>query len=551
MDYISKAFDPKSTPQQEQARADQVVNNAGGFVFPVDDITRARRFLILGSEGGTYYQSEKELTRENAKFIMDMANSEEGGKLLLTLVTDISLAGRAPKQNPTLFALAALCCSESEEVRRNAYLAMPSICRTGTMLFTFVKYMENIRGTWPMGLRKAVARWYEKKSPRDLAYQVTKYGQREGWTHRDLLRLSHPGAPSLAHTGIYNYITKGEFILPGVAPRREDFEAGEYIGAIKAAKASTDLSKWVSLAETYKLSWEQLPDAALSEPAVWDVMVPNLGLTALVRNLGRLSKIGYLAPLSDNISKVVARLSDPEQVKKSRIHPLNVLVSSSTYAAGRGIKGRDTWTVVPQIAGALEEMFYTAFGNVEPTGKKTLIGLDVSGSMGVWTIAGTFITPRAGAAALALVSLRTEPNCHVVAFQGQRDGIIRRGSGCEIVPLPLTPQMSLGEVMSATNNLPFGATDCAAPMMWALANDVEVETFVVITDNETWFGNIHPFEALRQYRRETGIPARLAVLAMTSTGFSIADPSDAGCLDLVGFDSATPEILRMFSVGEL
>jgi hypothetical protein len=45
-------------------------------------------------------------------------------------------------------------------------------------------------------------------------------------------------------------------------------------------------------------------------------------------------------------------------------------------------------------------------------------------------------------------------------------------------------------------------------------------------------------QALRQYREATGIPAKLVVVAMASNGFSIADPNDAGMLDVVGFDAA-------------
>ena len=34
---------------------------------------------------------------------------------------------------------------------------------------------------------------------------------------------------------------------------------------------------------------------------------------------------------------------------------------------------------------------------------------------------------------------------------------------------------------------------------------------------------------------------------MDSNGFSIADPNDAGMLDVVGFDSATPALMADFS----
>ena len=60
-----------------------------------------------------------------------------------------------------------------------------------------------------------------------------------------------------------------------------------------------------------------------------------------------------------------------------------------------------------------------------------------------------------------------------------------------------------------------------------------------------------PAQALEAYRRKTGIPARLAVVGMTSTGFSIADPADAGMLDVVGFDTATPGLLSDFVAGRI
>ena len=72
---------------------------------------------------------------------------------------------------------------------------------------------------------------------------------------------------------------------------------------------------------------------------------------------------------------------------------------------------------------------------------------------------------------------------------------------------------------------------------------------VVLTDSETWAGNIHPAQALAQYRQKMGIGARLVVIGMVSNGFSIADPNDGGMLDVVGFDTATPSIISDFVRG--
>ena len=53
-------------------------------------------------------------------------------------------------------------------------------------------------------------------------------------------------------------------------------------------------------------------------------------------------------------------------------------------------------------------------------------------------------------------------------------------------------------------------------------------------------------QALRHYRERTGIAAKLVVVGLVSSGFSIADPADAGMLDVVGFDAAAPAVIADF-----
>ena len=59
----------------------------------------------------------------------------------------------------------------------------------------------------------------------------------------------------------------------------------------------------------------------------------------------------------------------------------------------------------------------------------------------------------------------------------------------------------------------------------------------------------HPHQALNAYRQSTSIPARLVVVGMTATDFTIADPTDAGMLDVAGFDTAVPNLISGFSRG--
>ncbi|MDQ6672923.1 MAG: TROVE domain-containing protein [Chloroflexota bacterium] len=87
-------------------------------------------------------------------------------------------------------------------------------------------------------------------------------------------------------------------------------------------------------------------------------------------------------PGSDALVHVLAQLGDAERLRAARIHPIGVLAALKTYAQGKGERGKATWTPVPRVVDALDAAFYASFQNVEPTGKRWLLTLDVSGSMG-------------------------------------------------------------------------------------------------------------------------------------------------------------------------
>ena len=109
--------------------------------------------------------------------------------------------------------------------------------------------------------------------------------------------------------------------------------------------------------------------------------------------------------------------------------------------------------------------------------------------------------------------------------------------------------MRLDDAMKAVQKRNFGNTDCSQPMLWALLSKTPVDTFVIYADNETWAGMIQPDQALRQYRERMGTDAKLIVVGMTATEFSIANPNDTGMLDIIGLDIATPGIIAEFSLG--
>lgn len=207
------------------------------------------------------------------------------------------------------------------------------------------------------------------------------------------------------------------------------------------------------------------------------------------------------------------------------------------------------------VIDALDGAFYASFGNVQATGSRTLLALDVSGSMTWGSVAGVpGLTPRDASAAMALVTAATEARTETVGFHTGRGGVRfgqRTWTSHEdgIAPLSISPRQRLDDAIETVSNLPFGGTDCALPMLYAIEREREVDTFVIYTDSETWAGEVHPAQALRSYRERSGINARLVVVGMVSNGFSIADPDDPGMLDVVGFDTGTPAVIAGFATG--
>jgi 60 kDa SS-A/Ro ribonucleoprotein len=545
------------TPQAERIPGTtQVPNSAGGYAWPVDKWMRFDRFLIFGSERGTYYIREHQLTVENATNVRECITDD--GPRAVRRIVEISTAGRAPSNDPALFALAACAGLGNDATRTMALEALPEVARTGTHLFHFLQYIRAFRG-WGRGVRRAVGRWYPAKPAPAVAYQMLKYQARDGWAHRDALRLAHPKAPTVGHDVLFRYATKGWRSLASASKAEtavvelagiSDLDVVALIEAIKslAQLKPNDAAKVIV---DMRLTREMVPTELLTHAVVWEALLERMPLSALIRNLGTMTKVGLIAPGASATQRVVDRLSDTPALRGARVHPIAVLVALKTYAQGRGMKGRGRWTPVTRVVDALDRAFYLSFDNAPTTGKRIMLALDVSGSMGSPVLGMDFLACRDASAAMALVTAATEPDHRFVAFtKGDYPSMWSATHGPEyntgLSPLTISPRQRLDDVVRTIGNLQFGGTDCALPMVEALKHRWPVDAFVVFTDSETWAGNIHPTQELREYRERMGIAAKLVVVAMTSNGFSIADPNDAGMLDVVGFDTATPGVLSDF-----
>ena len=542
--YVATRLRRLRTPQNAPIPGTaQVPDSAGGYAWAVDPWTRLDRFLVLGSEGGTFYVGERELTVENASAAADCL--AENGPRTVRRVVEVSASGRAPRNDPALFVLAMAAGLGDPATRRAALDALPRVARTGTHLFHWLRYVQAFRG-WGRGVRRAVGAWYTARPARELAYQLLKYPSRDGWSHRDALRLAHPRPATAEQAVLFHRVVKRAI---GDVPA--ELEGSEVVRLLRAAEelhaGGVAPARAAERVREHRLTREMLPTELLREAVVWEALLEEMPLTALVRNLGVMSAVGLLAPTSEAAKTVAARLTDAEALRRARVHPVALLAALKTYGQGRGMRGKASWTPVPRVVDALDAAFYLAFAAVEPSRKRTLLALDVSGSMDARILGMEHLTCREGAAAMALVTAAVEPEHRFVAFTSGSYPSMHAGYTSGLTPLTISPRQRLDDVVRSIGQLPFGGTDCALPMLEATKGRWKVDTFVVYTDSETWAGKVHPVQALREYRERMGIPAKLVVVGMASNGFSIADPEDGGMLDVVGFDASAPRMISDFA----
>lgn len=516
------------------ARTPQVQNRAGGYVWSVDVWARLERFLILGSDGGTYHASRQAQAVEELAAV-EAALAADGVEAVARIV-GISTGGRAPRNDAAILALAVALKRGDAATREAAAAAVPRVCRTGTHIFQLATAVDQLGG-WGRTTRRAFAGWYGA-DPTRVALQGVKYAQRSGWSHRDLLRKAHVRPPTAEHDAVFGWMCRG--FGDGLPKRMPDGALALPWAAAKAQRVGR-VGEITDLITAHDLPREAVPTRWLAKPSVWRALLlggRGMPMTAMLRNLATMTRVGLFDLDEAALDAVTSRLLDPDRLRRARVHPLSILVALNTYRRGEGHRGAATWTPHPRILDALDQAFDLAFQSVEATGKRHLLAIDVSGSMGWSEIAGmTGVTPRVGAAAMAMAALRTERRAQVLAFS-QR-----------LVPVDLSARMRLDRVMDTLGRIPMGGTDCALPMLHAIERKLAVDVFVVYTDSETWHGKVHPAEALRRYRQAMGIDARLIVVGMVSNGFSIADPDDPGMLDVVGFDTAAPALMAAFARG--
>lgn len=533
VNYARAMQAPVQTPQTQQADPRQVLNAAGGYVFEAKLEDQLKRFLILGTESGTYYVKEEKLSKSNTT--MAQRALDQLGPKAVNVLVEVALGRLAPKKQPQLFFLALALSHPNPDVKNAAQAAFSVVVRTGYDLLIFVGQVDQLRG-WGRKLKKTLAGWFNQPD-NDLVYQVMKYRQREGWSLRDVLRKLRVEPLHPFQDAVFHWLTKEDpsklaelYLLKPegfVAPEARLIQAHHLIKTPGFTEEQA-----ADAIRRFNLPREVVPTNLLKSRVVWDALLEKAPPTMALRNLGRLQKL-YGARSDELLSAVRQRLSH-EAVVKSRLHPMAVFLAITTYEAQRGEKGSLTWEMDTRVLDHLHQVFSWTIPNSEPVAGRHIIAIDRSGSMTAPVLGSERVSAGNAASAMAYVLFKRQPDTTRVLTFGDR-----------LAEIPVVASASFGEFQRLTGpNM--GGTDCSLPVRWCLEQTKAQpqDVLTILTDNETWAGTVHLHEL-----RKVMPTLRIVNVAMAATPSSLRDPDDRYSLDLVGFDPTVPGVISQFSQG--
>lgn len=495
------------TPQSEPIpgrEGEMVQNRAGGYVFKVMPEEQLKRFLIMGTDGGTYYATEKEITLENIRNVLNFLHKD--ARRTIEVTAQLSEQGRVLKND---VPIAVLALAWVEGYRKEVASVFNRVIRIPTHLFMFLDFLKEAQGgklSTSTLLKKMISNWYIKDP--QLPYHLLKYQQRRGWSHKDVLRLVHPKPTDDYVDSLFGFV-----IGNGKVPN------DELVKAFLSLREARTEGQVINIIRNTRIPWEFIPSQWLASRDVWNALFPYLPATALVRLLGRLTALEVLKPFNDNTKRVHELLTNPDVVRKARLHPVQMGIAMYNYERG---KSRNfEWDPVPSVLNDLEKAFMLSFRNVEPINQRMIVGIDISGSMFSPLESASGMNVVDAALLVALPLIKASPDALLIGFSTRYH---------------LLNSHTWKELKREAKEKGRGGTDLTQPVSYALKKSIPVDTFVILSDEETWAGQRHSTEIIKEYRRKMGIPSKLIVGSMEPNGYSVKDPKDPLQFNVIGFD---------------
>lgn len=439
------------------------VNEAGGPAYALPPKHALAQLAATGCLNGTFYAGAGDQLDSLAALIAAVNDDVYLAKL----------AVYARRRGLMKDMPAALLCALSARDRELTKKVFDRVVDNGRMLRTLFQMARSGRlgrRALSSSLRNALRRWINAAGVEGLLSASIGHDP----SLRDVLRMARPKPADDARRALYGWLAERPVERWAPATAEDLPEAVRLLDAYRKAETA---GEQVALVKRMKVRWDLLADAAKGRE-VWAAIAKSMGPQALRMNLNTLARHGVFSePVM--VEFVARRLSDPEEVRRSRQFPYQYFAAYRHSGDG-----------VPQaVKAALHAAAEAACGNVPVLPGPVLIGVDVSGSMGspVTGFRGrgstTAIRCVDAAALFAAAVLRRNPESVVVPFDT---------AAYRVSADPADSILSLADRLSRYGG---GGTDCSRPLAYANGElrDREFAGCVLVSDNESWVYKNRPY----------------------------------------------------------
>ncbi|NEO97256.1 MAG: TROVE domain-containing protein [Symploca sp. SIO2E9] len=515
-------------PGREQ---EMIQGRSAGFMFNAGTWKLLRRCLLVGTAQSTYYAGKRELTKDFAE-VLRKAIAKDPKRVAHEIL--YASDGRAINNSAPIFALVLLSMGEKPAAKAAFEEIFGQVVRTGSHFYEWLNYTKALRGFGKV-VREAGKNWLSREDARGLAYQLLKYQQRHGFSHRDALRLFHVKPPSAEHQQLFEWVVKGWQELPTEIPTPALTQIWWYEWLKRNPEQTNQ-----AIAKGH-LTHEMAAPVGKMNKQAWQLLFNEMPIGAMLRNLGSLTQLGVLrADAPENLKRVQAILNSKKCLRQGRIHPIDVLKALKTYQSGGRLgRSQKTWQPVAPIVEILEKAVELSFEVVEPTGKVFLHAVDISGSMSYGVVDSVGLSCCEIATTMALVTAKAEKNYMIGGFSTQFRN------------LGITGKDSFSSAISKASNQNFGGTDASIAYDWMIRHRFKADVVCFWTDSESWAGRRHPSEALAEYRQKVNPKLKAVYVTLTPYCITLVDPQDPLSWDFAGFDPGVPRLIQMLATGEV
>ncbi len=448
--------------------------------------------LLTNTLGNTFYQTKEELVAETDK--VHTKALEDVGFMSKALVY---ARNEGFMRTQPVYGLARL--SAKQEAGAEFEQSFGGVVKTPNDLVDFASIINALRGgEGGRRIKRVAGNWLLNNINE---YWAIKYGsEKKSYALRDLFRTYHPKGEKNV---LVDYLLGKEGVNLSSLPQVEAFEA---------LKKATTAGDKIAAIKGGRLPHEVATSFAGTDKKVWESIIPNMPLFALLRNLATLERHGVLEAGRERIVKL---FTDGEAVKASKVFPFRFLEATKHVSAA--------WA-----QDACRMALELSLNNALPIEGNTAVALDISGSM------GSFIQM---AAIFAMSTVRrTGGNSKFLTFNTN---------------VFETPVSRIDSVLTQASRIRAdGGTNTAmVPQAMMNARD-KFDNVILITDEQQNAGT--PFmDKVAEYRRKVSPNCKLFVLnvAPYSGSGSLLDTTQPNNYYVYGMTEAALSYIAMATQG--